>query len=205
MENISQDYNENLTEYTSNPFEENITTETNFFNSSLHENESTSALLTHSSTPNFRSTPHMISHPSNILFMCQKISDSIKEFKKNAKRQLEQADELKNQFNKLKQSLITQQQSPNSRHVNQNRRVHRSHPYPLVSSHTPSIRPSVSATTYYHDNNKLGYSSHSQKVSVPVATGLPDNEYFSGNSRSSEFYNGTYGGNATYDIRESDF
>ena len=152
MQNISQDYNENLTDY------------------AFENNEYTAATpLMHSATSTFQPTPQQ----NNALLMCQKISSSIKALKKNAKRQLEQADELKDQLNQLKQTLNAQQQSPMPRHINRGR-VHRSHPYPLVSSpHSPSIRPSVSAATYYRDDN-LSFSSHPQQANISVETvGFP--------------------------------
>src|SRR5436305_14851338 len=101
-------------------------------------------------TPNFQQIPCTISQQNDTLLMCQRISDSIKEFKKNAKKQLEQADDLKGQLKQLKQVLMQQQQtSPMPRRMNRTR-VRRSHPY-LYNEQVPSYTPTISAaSTDYH-------------------------------------------------------
>src|ERR1043166_6876533 len=106
-----------------NPFENNTTAI--IFNDPLYGNETSPA--THSATQNFQPT-RMVLQQNNILLMCKNISESIKAFKKNAKKQLRQADELKDQLAQLEQLLNTQQPSPTLRCASRNRN-HRIHPY----------------------------------------------------------------------------
>jgi len=211
MQHISQDsqssqgYNENLTDYIPNPFENNnvgniVTTRENFFNESLYENGSVSAPLTHSATPNFQLTSRAISQQNNIPFMhqkFQKISNSILTFEENAKRQLEQVYELKDQLNQLKQCFNAQwQQPPMPRRINRNR-DYRTHPYlnerHLVSSHMPT----AAQTDLHNNNNELDFmnernilsnSFRPQQADVPAATvGFPE-KIFSANPQNFEFY-----------------
>src|SRR5688572_381404 len=102
-----------------NPFEnDDNTAEKNFFDDPPYESESAPA----------RTFQQMIPQPNNIFLTCEKISNSIKAIKKNARKQLEQADELKDQLAQLKQFLNTQrQQPPMPRRINRIRV--RSHPY----------------------------------------------------------------------------
>src|SRR5437660_1788514 len=85
-------------------------------------------IVSYESERTFQQTSRMISQPNNIFLTCEKISNSIKAIKKNARKQLEQADELKDQLAQLKQFLNTQQQQPPMpRRITRNRV--RSHPY----------------------------------------------------------------------------
>src|SRR5881394_1053628 len=112
-------------------------------------------------TPNFQQIPCTISQQNGTVLMCQRISDSIKEFKKNAKKQLEQADDLKGQLKQLKQILMQQQQtSPMPRRMVRTR-VHRSHPY-LYNEQVPSYTTNSVAPTDY-DNSLFSNSSHPQQ------------------------------------------
>jgi hypothetical protein len=197
------------------PFEnnENIaqTPEITFFNDSLYESESAPVLLTHSTTQTFQPTLHMNPQPNDILLTCQKMSNSIKALKKNARKQqknagkqLKQADELEVQLSQLEQFL--NQQSPMSRRINRNR-VHRSHPYndrSLVSL-TSTIQPAAPTDRrdegFVTEQDILSNSFHPQHANVPAATtDFPDNNEsrLSSSSQNFEFFNGS---DTTYNER----
>src|ERR1051325_5137378 len=119
------------------------------------------------SDPSGTNSACAISQPNNALLTYQKISNTVKEFKKNAKRQLEQADELKGQLKQLKRLLKQQQQSPSMPRLphNINRTRYRTHPY-LYNEHAPSYTQTIPATipdapTDY--NNTLSNNPHSQQ------------------------------------------
>src|ERR1044072_2907159 len=119
------------------------TAKISFFDGPPYESETAPART-------FQQTPRMISQPSNIFLTCEKISNSIKAIKKNARKQLEQADELKDQLVQLKQFLNTQrQQPPMPGCITQNRVG--SHPY--LNKH-PSPTSTIPATTTDRDNNE---------------------------------------------------
>src|ERR1044072_1677050 len=156
------------------------TAKISFFDGPPYESETAPART-------FQQTPRMISQPNNIFLTCEKISNSIKAIKKNARKQLEEANELKDQLAQLKQYLNTQrQQPPMPRRINRNRV--RSHPYlnehPLVSSHTSTIP----VTPTDRDNNEEN-SFHSQHAANPAAaTDFP--ESFPTSSQNFEYFNG---------------
>jgi hypothetical protein len=98
--------------------------------------------------------------PNNVLLTYQKIYDSIKVLKKNAKRQLEQAEEIKDQLKQLKPLLTQQQQSTPviPRHINQTNqtRIHRYqyHPYLHNSASTAQTEyhsQQADVTTSFHE------------------------------------------------------
>jgi hypothetical protein len=103
--------------------------------------------------------------------MCQRISNSIKEFKKNAKKQLEQTDELKSQLKQLKPTLMQQQQTFSMPH-RVSRTVHRSHPY-LYKEQVPSYTSTISAPTDYVDNSLFSNGSYRQQDEQAGVTAAP--------------------------------
>jgi hypothetical protein len=179
-----------------NPFENGdkvvTTAEISFFNDPLYESESVP-------TQTFQPTHRMIPQPNNIFLMCENISNSIKTIKKIARKQLEQADELKSQLAQLKQFLNTQQQQPPMpRRINRNRV--RSHPnlneHPSISSHTSTYCDNYKVNGLT-EQDVLSNSFHPQHADASVAaTGFSDgNEIFSTSSQNFEFFNS---GNNTY-------
>ena len=165
-QNISQydeKYNEILTEYVSPK--------------NINQSGTTPALLTRSATP---TVPCAVSQQNDTLLMCQRISDSIKEFKKNAKRQLEQADDLKGQLKQLKKALMQQQQTSSMPHRINRTRVHRGpHPY-LFNEQVPSYTPTISAApTDYNHGEQAG-------VTAAPAGFFDNNEIFSASSQNYE-------------------
>ena len=139
---------------------------------SLYESESIPDFFTYSTTQTPQSTLSMTPQQENILLARQKISNYIEALRKNARKQLKQADELEEQL----EQLFNQQTpiNPMPRRVNRNR-IHRSHPYNEHSLASLTIQP-VAPTDRHNETDTLTNSFYAQNANVLAATpDFPDN------------------------------